>query len=216
MWAVWHGNWVSEGGMRIWELITDPEAGAGGVSKIQAGSDSRRSEAKGKPTGPSPNAAKPGIKSQNTGLWELQPNRIPFPSFALLYWHFVSVNVLINPTPQLPIYNNEFPIIFKHSVLCWGSLQHYSLLLQSTEVYKWLSGKTVFIFWTSKYWWTCADKITNYCNSCPNGCNKFKCVTNSFRFYWLLSVVAASFSFTLWLEPYSIVSQRSFFLACLL
>lgn len=43
--------------------------------------------------------------------------------------------------------------------------------------------------WESKYRWTCADKITNYRNGRPNGCNKFQCETNSLRFYWLLMLL---------------------------
>lgn len=78
-------------------------------------------------------------------------------------------------------------IIFRHSCT---SLQHGSLLPQSAGTWVWFClPRPLAKLWESKYRWTCADKITNYRNGCPNGCNKFQRETNSLRFYWLLMLL---------------------------
>lgn len=83
--------------------------------------------------------------------------------------------------------NKEPFVVFRHSHTL---PQHSSHLPQSVEPWLWFClSRPLTKLWESKYRWTCADKITNYHNGCPNGCNKFQHETNSLRFYWLLMLL---------------------------
>lgn len=78
-------------------------------------------------------------------------------------------------------------VIFRHGCT---SLQPCSLLPPSAGPWLWFClARPLAKLSESKYRWTCADKIANYRNDCPNGCNKFQRETNSLRFYWLLMLL---------------------------
>lgn len=96
--------------------------------------------------------------------------------------------VTVNKTHVAAGHLNGQPfVLFSHSCT---SCQHGSLLPQSAGPWVWFClARPLAKLWESKHRWTCADKITNYRNGCPNGCNKFQRETNSLRFYWLLMLL---------------------------
>lgn len=93
--------------------------------------------------------------------------------------------ITINIMPVITAQRSRQPLLISRS--SWALPQHGSPLPQSMGPCAWLClARPLAKLWESKYRWTCADKITNYRNGRPNGCNKFWCETNSLRFYWLL------------------------------
>lgn len=109
-------------------------------------------------------------------------------SLSALAYHHLFFRTTVNKTHVVAGHQNKQPfVVFRHS---HTSPQHSSLLPQSAEPWVWFClARPLAKLWESKYRWTCADKITNYHNGCPNGCNKFQHETNSLRFYWLLMLL---------------------------